>query len=430
MDLFVSRFRFDATPPLGHPLCGGWIKPVVGVDDSLEAIGVVLLGGGAPVVLCAVDWTGLCNQAHADWRAALAEAAHTTPEHVLVHCVHQHNAPFVCLEADRLVAEQNDLPKNVDLDFFRRTLDRGRDALRQSLQRTQRLTHVAVGQAKVEKVASNRRFVGPDGKIQHWRGSSSKDPLHHQLPEGRIDPWLKTIALYSGAKAIASMHFFATHPMSYYGDGRPSSDFVGLARKALERRDTERTRIYFTGCAGDIAAGKYNDGSPAARKTLTSRIEAAIVSSERGLQPRPISQLALRSDAVSPAGRTGFPIHDVRATISDRSRSVADRCRAAFQAAFLRRLEAKTPIPIARLDVGPASIVSLPAECFVEYQFAAQAIAPDRFIATAAYGDGGPWYIPTRHAYPQGGYEVSVAFCDPSIDDQLRLGLGRLFDKA
>ena len=38
-NLHLGTFRFDVTPPLGHSLCGGWIKPVVGVDDPLEAIG-------------------------------------------------------------------------------------------------------------------------------------------------------------------------------------------------------------------------------------------------------------------------------------------------------------------------------------------------------------------------------------------------------
>ncbi len=48
------------------------------------------------------------------------------------------------------------------------------------------------------------------------------------------------------------------------------------------------------------------------------------------------------------------------------------------------------------------------------------------FVATAAYGDGGPWYVPTRDAYPQGGYEVSVAFCGPKVDDVLTRGIASL----
>ena len=53
---------------------------------------------------------------------------------------------------------------------------------------------------------------------------------------------------------------------------------------------------------------------------------------------------------------------------------------------------------------------------FIEYQLAAQKAVPGKFVAIAAYGDDGPWYLPTAAAYPQGGYEVSVAFCEPGID--------------
>jgi hypothetical protein len=54
--LHLTTFRFDVTPPMGHSLCGGWIRPVEAVDDPLEAIGYVLLGVGKPIV--AVSLTG------------------------------------------------------------------------------------------------------------------------------------------------------------------------------------------------------------------------------------------------------------------------------------------------------------------------------------------------------------------------------------
>ncbi len=78
-DLRIGSFKFDVTPPLGHSLCGGWITPATVIEDSLEAIGFVILGAGEPIVVCAVDWTGLLNEAHIAWRTALAEAAGTFP---------------------------------------------------------------------------------------------------------------------------------------------------------------------------------------------------------------------------------------------------------------------------------------------------------------------------------------------------------------
>ena len=108
--LSIAPFRFDVTAPNGHGCCGGWIKPIEAVDDTQEAIGYVLLGAGAPIVVCAVDWTGILNSAHVAWRTAMAEAAGTTPERCAVQCVHQHNAPFACLDAQKLVDAQGDLP--------------------------------------------------------------------------------------------------------------------------------------------------------------------------------------------------------------------------------------------------------------------------------------------------------------------------------
>ena len=427
-DLHLATFRFDVTPPRGGSLCGGWIKPVEVVDDPLEAIGFVLLGAGDPIVICAVDWTGLCNSTHVTWRHKLAEAAGTSPERVAVQCVHQHNAPFACLDANNLVAAQRDLPPIFELDFHRRIIDVAQRAVADAVAKTERLTHVAHGQARVDRVASNRRILGDDGKVKHWRGSSSRDPLHKELPEGLIDPWLKTVAFYCGERKLAACHYYATHPMSFYGDGRVTSDFVGLAQKRRQKDEPDCTHVYFTGAAGNIAAGKYNDGSPQARVELTDRVYAGIVASEAELKPEPIASVAWRTHEILPEANPVFVAGKLDDQIKAKGAAVVDRNRPAYTRAFLERLSQTTPIVLSTLHVNQISLLHLPAESFIEYQLAAQQQSPERFVATAAYGDGGPWYIPTAEAYPQGGYETSVAFCDASVERMLREGITKLLD--
>src|SRR5712691_2204034 len=131
----LATFVCDVTPPLGHPLCGGWIEPVRKVADPLRALGVILLGMGQPVVLCAVDWCGLRNDAHAVWRQALAEATHTVPENVALHCVHPHDAPFADLEAEHLLESVPGVPRSLDLEFFQRAVDHTAAAARAALAR-------------------------------------------------------------------------------------------------------------------------------------------------------------------------------------------------------------------------------------------------------------------------------------------------------
>ena len=46
---------------------------------GLRARGIVLLGAGEPIVLCAVDWIGIANEGHDLFREKLAIAAGTTP---------------------------------------------------------------------------------------------------------------------------------------------------------------------------------------------------------------------------------------------------------------------------------------------------------------------------------------------------------------
>jgi hypothetical protein len=419
--LRIAPFRFDVTPPIGHSLCGGWIKPVVAVDDTLEAIGYVLFGCGEPIVVCAVDWTGLLNSAHIRWRQALADAAGTTPQRVAVQCVHQHNAPFACLDAQRIVSAHQELPSIVDVDFFESCLDAGKKAIAEAIPRSRPVTHVAWHESKVDRVASNRRVArDADGKVTAMRGSSCQDETLRTLPEGRIDPVAKTIAFYDGTDRVAACHYYATHPMSYYGDGRVTSDFVGLARKRLQQADPACTQIYFTGCAGDVTAGKYNDGSPAMRNVLADRIHDSLAENLNALRPVAIRRAAWSSVDLKPLPNVALSADAIERQIADASQPVVNRNRPAYQLAWLQRLRAGIPITISHLRINDIGMLHLPAECFVEYQLAAQKLFAGDCLATAAYGDGGPWYIPTEAEYDAGGYEISVAFSDPKIDPDLR----------
>src|SRR5829696_7231436 len=182
--LHLATFACEVSPPIGHPLCGGWIEPARAVDDPLWARGVVLLGAGAPVVLCAVDWCGLRNEAHRAWREALARAAHTTPDRVAVHCVHPHNAPFADVEAQRLIETVPGAPPSLDLKFFDRAVKKAAEALKAALAKTVTFTHAGLGKAKVGQVASNRRVLGADGKVKFTRTSATKNKEARDQPEG------------------------------------------------------------------------------------------------------------------------------------------------------------------------------------------------------------------------------------------------------
>ena len=411
--LHLATFACNVTPPLGHPLCGGWIPPVRGVDDPLWARGVVLLGAGAPLVLCAVDWCGVRNEANRAWRQALARAAHTTPERVAVHCIHAHNAPFADVEAERLLESVPGAPTSLDLKFFERVLGGTAEAVKASLAKTRKFSHVGIGQAKVERVASNRRILGADGKVKYVRYSATKVKEVRDAPEGLIDPWLKTLSFWDGDTPRAALHYYATHPMSYYGDGRVSSDFCGLARQKRQADDKEVFQVYFTGCAGNVTAGKYNDGARETRPVLRDRIYTAMKAAWAATKRHGVKELRWHVQPVKfrPRREASFGEKASRQLLRDPKAPKARRGNAAFQLAWLKRID--TPIDLTCLDLGQAQVLHLPGEPFIEYQLAAQALGKDRFVCVAGYGDGGPGYIPTDRAFFEGGYEPTVALAAP-----------------
>jgi hypothetical protein len=424
--LHLARFSADVTPPLGHPLCGGWIAPARAVDDPLLAMGVVLLGMGRPVVLCAVDWCGLRNEAHERFRRALADAAHTAPDHVEVHCVHQHDAPFADVEAERLLESAPDAGRSLDLAFFDRAVARTADALRESLGRTVPFNRIGLGKAKVDRVASNRRILGPDGKAKASRTSATKSKAVRDEPEGLIDPWLRTLSFWDDDRPLAALHYYATHPMSYYGDGRVSSDFCGLARRKRQEEAPDVLQVYFNGAAGNVTAGKYNDGDHANRPVLRDRIYDAMTAAWAATERHPIAGWEWRVEPVTlpPRSEPSFGAEESRKALADPKASPARRGNAAFQLAWLAR--AGRPIDLTCLDLGRALVLHLPGEPFIEYQLEAQRLRPDAFVCVAGYGDGGPGYIPTAHAYGEGGYEPTVALVGPQSEEILNRAMARL----
>ncbi len=395
----ITTFRADVTPPTGHPCMGGGISPVKSVADPLEAIGFVLQGGmlAKPVVLLALDWCEIRNEAYDRWREVIAKAANTDVQHVLVMALHQHDAPIVDLRAQRLLEQSRTTASVCHLKWHELMVQRVARALKASLQAPPRtITHYGVGQAKVEKVSSNRRFPRPDGTISYTRTSASRDPQAHEAPEGTIDPWLKTLSFWDGDTPVLALSHYAVHPMSHYGRGEVSADFVGLARRARQKALPEVTQIYVSGCSGNLTAGKYNDGSPEQRPALASRLEKAMAAAWEGTKRIPLQQAAFRVAPLrfEPRDDEGFRKDDLTRRLKEDPKPF-DKCLAALGLSWRDRLESGQAVDLPALDLGQAVFTLLPGETYVEYQLLAQKLRPDAFVIAAGYGESGTGYIPT-----------------------------------
>jgi len=424
--LKVGVFAVDASPPIGSPLA---YDPTKEVTHPLSCRGVVLIGEGGPIVLCAVDWIGIGNDGQTEFREALAKAAGTTAKRVCVHALHQHDAPTCDFSADRLLAEHGINGQIYDAKFERDVIARAAAAVKVAVAEARPVTHVGLGQAAVEKVASNRRILGPDGKVQYVRYTSCEDPKIRDMPVGTIDPMLKMISLWDHDTPIVAITYYATHPQSYYRTGGANPDFPGIARDQRQKV-TGVPHVHFDGAGGNIGAGKWNDGSHENRQILADRVAAGMAGAWKATRKTPVTaaDLGWKSEGVALPPAAHLDAGRLVAVLENKSADVRARAKAAKDLIWLRRCQAGDTIDVACLRLGPARVLHMPGELFVEYQLTAQQIRPDLFVAMAAYGDSAPGYIGTEIAYPQGGYETrpSSSQVAPSVEGVLVDAIRRL----
>ncbi|HID22241.1 MAG TPA: hypothetical protein EYP14_07555 [Planctomycetaceae bacterium] len=421
--LRVATFQCDVTPPPdGHPLI--WVVPVKEVETPLLAKGVLIDDGRQRYVLCAMDWCGLCNSSYELFCRKMARAVDTARDCVSLHCVHQHTAPYTDGDAQRILDQLPEPPRYVDFGFLERVSSRVARAAADAIGRLTPFNQIGTGRAKVERVASIRRILMPDGRLV-GRMSSCKNPQIRALPEGPIDPFLRTITFARDGQPLVRLHFYATHPQTFYGDPRASADMPGFARVRLQKEEGV-FQVYFTGCAGDVAMGKYNDGSRKARDALTERLYQAMRASAASTKYRPVRSLHWRhlDLTLPPRDDDGRPLEKSRALAADPKANVVRRIRAATHVAYAQR--ADRPLPLNLLELDGAAILMLPGECMVAYQHFALSLKADRFLAVAAYSDLGPGYICTERSFEEGGYEPSASRVAPESERILKAAIRKL----
>ncbi|MDY0168987.1 MAG: hypothetical protein RBS80_20770 [Thermoguttaceae bacterium] len=421
--LRVATFRGDVTPPLGFPSYPS-NKPLETVETPLLAKGIVLDDGRQRVVLCAVDWCGLCASAHDLFRSKIAAAAETDVSNVAVHTVHQHTAPYIPTGSLEVRDRAGNPPNEVDPLVLSQIAERLADSVKESLARFQPFNAVGTGQAKVDRVASARRILTAEGKIR-TRWSACTDPDLRAEPEGRIDPVLKTLTLAQDDKPLVRIHYYATHPQSFYGDPRTSYDVPGYARERLEEKE-DVFQIYFTGCAGDVVMGKYNDRTPEARAELIDRLHAGMEASVASTQMTPVNGFTWRTVPVALPlkDEPGYDVAKNRALMEDVQTPDKEWMQAARRVALAEWME--QPIELGLLRIGPADLVHLPGESVIEFQLFTQAQHPNRFTAVAAYGDLATGYICEEADFAEGGYEPSASHVAPESEGIFKEAIRKL----
>lgn len=404
-NLKLATFDIDATPPVGSqltydPMINDW-------DLGLRAKGIIILGAGQPIIICSVDWIGISNESQDEFKRVMALAAGTIPSRVVVHTIHQHDAPTSDLGAEVIMKSAGVQPGAFEGSYTRDLIGRLAGAIKRSVPTASPFTHVGTGQAQVYKVSSNRRILGADGKVKATRTSATKDSLIRAEPEGLIDPMVSLVSFWNNDKPLAVLSYYASHPQSYYRTGIANPDFPGIARFMRQLSVPDALHIHFNGAGGNITAGKYNDGAKENRLILADRLADGMKRAWESTKREAVTPGSVRWNMEPVRLIPAAGIEKLEAGL--KTETPVFIANNISKLVWLRRQESGRKIDISSLTVGKARILHLPGEPFVEYQLAAKAARPDLFVAVAGYGDYGVGYIGTAVAYGQGGYETGQA---------------------
>jgi hypothetical protein len=106
-----------------------------------------------------------------------------------------------------------------------------------------------------------------------------------------------------------------------------------------------------------------------------------------------------------------YTMEAMRKVLESPSSPRRERLDAALGISWLRRLARKQPIDVPALHLGPAKLLLVPAEAFVQYQLWAQKASPKEMVLTLGYGECAPGYIPTNASVTE-GYDDHYSWVD------------------
>lgn len=398
MALQVGFARRDITPTVPcHKI--GWLRDVVAhrVADPLQVRAAWFDDGVTRVALVTLDTLSVRWTTTEAIRARLAERRGLAPECVLVAATHNHAGPAVA----NCGAVARDDAYLVHL--VAQAVGAVEDA--ESVAET---AEVGFASGFEWHVAYNRRVLQRDGRVLTHGTFASPAAL---ALEGPVDPEVAVIAARGwDGRLLGVLLNFACHPTHLGPDPLLSAGFPGAFERELRAAGCP-VALYLQGAAGNLhfanpaAGGQGLDMEPLGR---------ALADRARGL----FDQLDWH-DELSLAGR--------RATLELPSRdpSPAEVAGLAFGAqrfvdpdlydeampALLERLRTRGPQPaeVQVLELGPWSLVTVPAECFTELGLLVKAGAWPRRALVVSCANGMVGYLPHAAAFAHGGYETTFA---------------------
>lgn len=384
----MGVFKVDITPPLGIDFIGYHREEgAKGILDRLYATAFVFEHKGAKTVMLSVDNIGLLVEDTNVIRDEIATKLHLLTEHIMVLYTHTHSGPETVSEKSLVQAYKVALIQN---------------CVQAAIHANERLHPCCIGWGVTHgNLGVNRRELGPNGKV--IMGTNF---------EGPVDPRIGVLAIKDAhtEKMAGIIAFCTAHPNVLRGDSYLlSADYPGRTRQLLEQI-YDCPVIVVQGGTGNVNArwrGSVQDLEKMAQ-TLSGYVLTVIPE----LKFSPITYLSSKSVTHVMSLK---PIPDETGIIkmAQTASETWGVSTKSWEKALLQKynqgdrvLTLDVEIQMFRLNEG--AFAGIPMEPFSETALAVKEALTNEVIFFGGYTNGYLGYLPTKEAYPFGGYEVEL----------------------
>jgi len=419
-------FETDITPSIGMERPATYHKLYhTAIHDPLKARVVVLDDGQERIAMIGVDTGMLRDLTVPKIRAAIKEKCGIPEKNILLAASHTHAGGSLCgFSAEEL----KDAPKlirqlalkesiSLDVDYEKHVINQIMTAVCMAEKLKQRVK-LAIGRGFEDKAVFNRCFRMKNGRIATHPGKGNPGIVE---PAGPVDPEVGVIAAWNNNdELIGCIVNYACHG-TCYGDG-VSADWIYYLEQTVQGVMGKQAKVVFlNGACGDVTQVDNQSLCPIElgekwSRMLGTRVGAEVlkvlVSSEKGED----FKLAVLTDKLN------LKIRKPSAASIIKCRKICEQMIAKpektteFHFAkerlvldyLLSKNDSRT-LEIQAIQIGPAVLLSNPAEYFCQYGLDIKQRSNFPFTFVVELANGCCSYVPTEDAFdPEhgGGYET------------------------
>lgn len=404
----------DITPSEPQYLIGmGWrTERSKGVYLPLAAGALYLSDGESEAALVSADLIAFPVPMVRRLRAAALRDAGIPGEHVVCCATHSHDTPR--LSDDMAMAGETD-PRYV------RWLERQVCSLIPAAKATARPGTMLFSRTRSGLGVNRRQLDAANALARH---APNPEGAHDRAVDTR---WFVGV----DGRLVASLTTYGCHPTAC-GQYELGGDYPGYFRRRLGRA-THAPALWCNGCGANVrpwftgSLQSYGGGSPEAARQMGEAHAREVLAVRRQAFPVSLGRLQVSRAVVRLPLQAPWTYEQYRdQQFGSYAKTLGeDRVRQVYEAAVRRR---SVPFEIQVLSLRmDHHLTYWSGEVCTELGIALKDYCPGQIVTPHGYANGLVGYIPPRHAFPQGGYEVERSCCyfglpapfDPTIEDRI-----------